>query len=81
VIGVPLQDVRTGAGFDHEQRRVGFNGEGLDVLAVATQMPFDLAGRTVADRQPDDLRRRTVEGGRTERPLKSPSFDTMVKPC
>ena len=58
--GVPLRSAGILAGFDHEQRRVRVGGERLDLIAVATETPFNLAGRTVAERQPDDLRRRTV---------------------
>ena len=61
LIGVPLRRAGPVAGFGHEQRRVRFAGEHLDLIAVTTEAPFDLAGRRVAERQPDDLRRRTVQ--------------------
>ena len=62
LIGVPLRHTGTLVGFDHKQRRVRFGGERLDLIAVATETPFNLAGRAAAERQPDDLRRRTVQG-------------------
>ena len=63
LIGVPLRRAGTVAGFDHKQRRVRFNGEGFDLVAVATETSFNLAGRAVTESQPDDLGRRTEQGG------------------
>ena len=42
-----------------------FADERLDLLAVTTETAFDIAGRTVAECQPDDLRRSTEQGGTT----------------
>ena len=42
LIGAPLRSAGTPAGFDHEQRRVRFGGERLDLIVVATETPFDL---------------------------------------
>ena len=63
LIGVPLRRASTLAGFDHEQCRLRFGEERFDLLMVAAQTPLDLGGRTVAESQPDDLGRRTEQGG------------------
>ena len=62
LIGVPLRRTSTLAGLDHEQRRVRFGDERLDLLTMAAQPPLDLGGRTVAESHPDDLGRRTEQG-------------------
>ena len=76
-IGVPLRRA-TLAGLGHEQRRVRFGDERLDLLKVAAQTPLGLGGRTVAESRPDDPGRRTEQEGMA---AELTVLDTMVKPC
>lgn len=65
----------------HEQRRPPFADERLYLLKVTSETAFDLAGRTIAERQPDDLRRSTEQGGTTAEVPVLRHYGEAMLPC